>query len=67
MNAERNVGIELRNGSDVYVPLVLSEQVRKLPLFDFACVWNSLPYDKMHPNPITFKIFLKSYIKEGIQ
>jgi hypothetical protein len=64
-NAERNRGIDLRNGDDIYIPTAVSDQVKKLPLFDFAYLWNSLPYDKMHPNPTTFKIQLKQHIKEN--
>jgi hypothetical protein len=64
-NAERNRGIELRNGNDIYIPIAVSDQVKKLPLFDFAYLWNSLPDDKMHPNPTTFKIQLKQHIKDN--
>jgi Reverse transcriptase (RNA-dependent DNA polymerase) len=64
-NHERNVGRELRNEQDLYVPLAVSEQVKKLPLFAFAENWNKLPYEKQYPNPITFKIALLDHLKNN--
>jgi Reverse transcriptase (RNA-dependent DNA polymerase) len=64
-NADRNIGANLRNENDLYVPLATSDQVKKLPFFDLANLWNQLPYDKMHANPITFKIQIKNHIWEN--
>jgi hypothetical protein len=62
-NNERNVNIELRNEQDIYVPMAISEQVKRLPYFSFAHNWNNLIYEKQYPNPTTFKIALLDHLK----
>jgi Reverse transcriptase (RNA-dependent DNA polymerase) len=61
-NNARNQNILLRNADDIYVPIVTSEQVNKLPLIAFAKLWNSLPDNKYHANPKLFKVLLKEHI-----
>jgi hypothetical protein len=63
-NSDRNRGVELRNADDIYIPLAATDQVKRLPLIDFAIVWNNLPYDKMHSNPTTFKIAIRDHVCE---
>jgi hypothetical protein len=62
-NNERNVNIELRNEQDIYVPMAISEQLKRLPYFSFAHNWNNLIYEKQYPNPTTFKIALLDHLK----
>jgi hypothetical protein len=62
LNINRNHGIELRNIEDIYVPRATSDQVKRLPWIELANIWNNLPPDKLHSNPITFKIQLNNYI-----
>jgi hypothetical protein len=64
LNHERNIERELRNGQDIYITLATSEQAKKLPFFVLASIWNQLPYEKTYANPITFKIWLKNYVKQ---
>jgi hypothetical protein len=64
-NADRNPDLELRNGHDIYIPLAVSEQVKRLPLFSFAENWNKLPYDRLNPNHTTFKIALLNHLKSS--
>jgi hypothetical protein len=61
-NEERNPNIELRNAQDLYIPIITSEQVRRLPLFDFATNWNKLSAVKYHRNAALFKNELKNEI-----
>jgi hypothetical protein len=61
-NADRVQEIQLRNAHELYVPLAITEQVKKLTFVTLAKNWNSLPYDKLNPNPTTFKIALKEYL-----
>jgi hypothetical protein len=61
-NAERNHDFELRNAQDLYIPLATTDQVKKLTFFQLAKNWNSLPYDRLNPNPKTFKIAIKEYL-----
>jgi hypothetical protein len=63
-NFERNPERELRNGQDIYTPLATSEQVKKLPLYVLATVWNNLPYEKTYANPITFRFWLIDHVKQ---
>jgi hypothetical protein len=65
-NNERNPDLELRNASDLYIPRAVNDHVKKLPYFALAYNWNSLPYDRLHPNPTTFKIFLRKHIWDGV-
>jgi Reverse transcriptase (RNA-dependent DNA polymerase) len=62
-NADRNPDLELRNGQDIYIPLAVSEQVKRLPLFSFAENWNKLPYDRLNPNHTTFRIAILNHVK----
>jgi hypothetical protein len=62
-NYQRNLGRELRNEQDIYLPLATSERVKKLPFFALATLWNQLPYEKTYANPITFKFWLSDHIK----
>jgi hypothetical protein len=62
LTLERNHNVELRNADDLYVPLARSDQAKKLPFIAFANLWNSLPYDKYHANPVTFRIALNNHI-----
>jgi hypothetical protein len=62
LNEERNIGLDLRNNQDIYLPAATSEQAKKLTYFVLARVWNELPYEKMYQNKITFKIWLKGHI-----
>jgi hypothetical protein len=56
-NQERNPAIELRNANDIYVPAASSDQVKKLPLFKFAKLWNDLPDIKHHAIQHYLKIY----------
>jgi hypothetical protein len=60
--AERNGNYNLRNAEDLYVPLAINKQLRKLPFFTFPKMWNDLNVMKLTPNPTTFKIFLKDLL-----
>lgn len=60
-NNQRNNGLDLRNADDLYIPLARTEQVKKLPYFALPKVWNELYEQKYTPNPITFKIAIKSH------
>jgi hypothetical protein len=62
LNSDRNPEIDLRNANDIYIPRACSEQVKILPYFAFANNWNTLPYDRLHQNPTTFRIFLSDYV-----
>jgi hypothetical protein len=66
-NVERNAGIVLRNDNDIYIPLAVSEQVKRLPYFSLATNWNNLPDEKLYPNQITFKISLLDHLKNNWQ
>jgi hypothetical protein len=61
-NYERNPERALRDAQELYVPLAISDQTKKLPFFALANNWNTLPYDKYHANPTTFKIALTSFV-----
>jgi hypothetical protein len=61
-NADRMQDLELRNAHDLYLPLAITDQVKKLTFFALAKNWNSLPYDKLNPNPVTFKTSLREYL-----
>jgi hypothetical protein len=61
-NAERNQNMELRNANDLYIPTASSEQVNKMPLFVFPRLWNTLPDNKLHRNPVLFKTLLREYL-----
>jgi hypothetical protein len=61
-NLANNPGIELRNAQDLYIPIAISEQVKRLPLFSFAKMWNTLSENKFHQNPALFKNLLKEEI-----
>jgi hypothetical protein len=61
-NIERNPNVELRNAHDLYIPTASSEQVNKLSLIVFAKMWNTLPDNKLHANPVLFRSLLKEYI-----
>jgi Reverse transcriptase (RNA-dependent DNA polymerase) len=63
-NADRNRNLELRNEHDLYIPMATSEQVKKLPFFSFANSWNNLIYDRLNPNPMTFKLALLNFLKQ---
>jgi hypothetical protein len=65
-NQERNPAIELRNANDIYVPAASSDQVKKLPLFKFAKLWNDLPDIKHHANSTLFKNLLKEHIWDSL-
>jgi hypothetical protein len=60
-NYERNPDRELRNANDIYVPLANSIPVKKMPYFAISTMWNNLPYDRMQPNPTTFRIALNDH------
>jgi hypothetical protein len=61
-NYERNPERALRDAQELYVPLATSDQTKKLPYFALANNWNSLPYDKYHVNPTTFRIALNGFV-----
>jgi hypothetical protein len=63
INAERNLGLDLRNNQDIYLPAATSEQAKKLTYFVLAKIWNDLPYEKTYRNHLTFKIWLKEHVK----
>jgi hypothetical protein len=60
-NHERNHNFDLRNAYDLYVPLARTEQVKRLPYFELARLWNDLPDIKLIPNPILFRSQIKQY------
>ena len=60
-NNMRNETRELRNADDLYVPFARTEQVKKMSFFALPRVWNELHEQKFTPNPITFKIAIKSH------
>jgi hypothetical protein len=64
-NADRNIGRELRNDRDLYVPMAVTEQVKKLPICAFAENWNKLPIEKLYPNPVTFRICLSDHLRNN--
>jgi hypothetical protein len=66
-NVDRNAGIALRNDHDMYIPVAVSEQVKKLPYFSLAYNWNELPLEKLYPNPLTFKISLLDHLRNNWQ
>jgi Reverse transcriptase (RNA-dependent DNA polymerase) len=66
-NVDRNAGIALRNDHDMYIPLAVSEQVKKLPYFSLAYNWNELPLEKLYPNHLTFKLSLLDHLKNDWQ
>jgi hypothetical protein len=63
-NHQRN-HIELRNNKDMYVPLAVTDYIKKMPFFALAINWNALPAEKMYPNKITFKISLLDHLKNN--
>jgi hypothetical protein len=65
-NQERNPGLELRNANDIYIPDATTEQVKKLPLFTFAKLWNDLPESKTYANPILFKNLLNQHLWDSL-
>ena len=60
-NGTRNGNRELRNADDLYVPFARTEHVKKMSYFALPKVWNDLHEQKYTPNPITFKIAIKSH------
>jgi len=60
-----NFDINLRNGNDLFVPPVRTEQLKKLPYFFFPSLWNSLHEQKFTANEFTFKIELKKRLLEN--
>jgi hypothetical protein len=62
-NHERGLERELRNEQDIYTPVASSEQVKKLPFFPLATLWNNMPYEKTYAIPITFKFWLIDHVK----
>jgi hypothetical protein len=66
-NADRHPNIELRNAQDLHIPAINSEQVRRLPLIDFAVNWNNLSATKYHRNPALFKNLLREEIFRELQ
>jgi hypothetical protein len=52
---------------DMYIPLAVSEQVKKLPYFSLAYNWNELPLEKLYPNHLTFKLSLLDHLKNDWQ
>jgi hypothetical protein len=61
-NYDRNPDRALRDAQEIYIPLAINDQIKRLPFFAFAKNWNALPYDKYHANPTTFKIALTNHI-----
>jgi hypothetical protein len=61
-NYERNPERDLRNANELYVPRAINEQLKRSPYFALPVMWNNLPYDRMQPNPLTFKIALNEFL-----
>jgi hypothetical protein len=61
-NQDRNLNIMLRNADDLYVPLARTEQMKKLPFFHWAKLWNELPPLKLTLQPPTFKSLLAQHL-----
>ena len=66
-NNLRNPDIDLRNGTDLFVPLARTDHVKKLPYFSLPALWNSLPDDRLTYNKITFRIALKDHLHRQLQ
>ena len=62
LNNQRNDNHNLRNSSELYVPLARTEHVKKLTLFALPKIWNNLPDFKSNPNKIAFKRTLKTHL-----
>jgi hypothetical protein len=57
--------VELRNNDDMYIPLAVTDYVKKLPFFALAINWNNLPAEKMYSNKLTFKLSLLDRLKNN--
>jgi hypothetical protein len=65
-NHERNHNVMLRNAYDLYVPLARTDQIKRLPYFEWARLWNELPDFKLTPSPTLFKFNLKQHFLNAI-
>ena len=63
-NEHRGGDHDLRNASDLYVPMARTEHVKRLTYFSLPAIWNNLPDDKLNPNQTTFRIAYKYYLHE---
>jgi hypothetical protein len=49
----------------MYIPLAVTDYVKKLPFFVLAINWNNLPAEKMYSNKLTFKLSLLDRLKNN--
>jgi len=63
LNHERD-NYTLRNANDFYIPMALTEQVKKLTFFHLPKLWNDLPDFKLTANKTTFKFALREHLLE---
>jgi hypothetical protein len=63
-NRDRN-RVAMRNDNDIYIPLVLTDYIKKMPYFSLASTWNNLPIEKLYPNRTTFRIALLENLKNN--
>ena len=54
-NRERNPNLNLRNADNIYIPPHRLETLKRLPIFEFAKLWNEDQTDQNQP----FKMYLK--------
>lgn len=65
-NSERNIGHELRNENDYYLPHPRLEFFRKIPLYSLPAAWNDAGDIRLQHNRTTFKIALKEKLIDEI-
>jgi hypothetical protein len=60
--SQRNNACNLRNADDYYTPVLINEQLIKLPYFVLPKLWNEIPIMKHAPYPVTFKSFYTRFV-----
>jgi hypothetical protein len=58
-NSERNLGHELRNDNDYFLPQPRIEMFKKIPIYSLPAAWNAAGNLRYYQNITTFKIALK--------
>ncbi len=61
-NSERNVGHELRNDNDCFLPLPRIKMLKKIPIYSLPAAWNAAGNLRYYQNRTTFKIALKDQL-----
>ncbi len=65
-NSERNIGHELRNENDYYLPPPKLEFFKRIPLYSLPAAWNAAGDLRLQQNKTTFKIALKDKLMNEV-